>query len=70
MPDEPTPEPDPAVEGEVVDDIALQPDAPPRTTSAATRVAPADTGYTSSGVPTFESVREDRDPLRHGHRRR
>jgi phage shock protein A len=57
MPDEPTPEPDPAVEGEVVDDIALQPDTPP-TTSVTTPVEPADTGYTPSGVPTFESVRE------------
>jgi hypothetical protein len=58
MPDEPTPEPDPAVEGEVVDDIALQPDTPPPTTAAAAPVEPADTGYTPSGVPTFESVRE------------
>ena len=58
MPDEPTPEPDPAVEGEVVDDIALQPDTPPTTASAATPVEPPDTGYTPSGVPTFESVRE------------
>ena len=53
MPDEPTPEPDPAVEGEVVDDIALEPDAPsPRPAE------PADTGYTPGGVPTFDSVRE------------
>jgi phage shock protein A len=51
MPDEPTPEPDPAVEGEVVDDIALEPDAPSPT-------EPADTGYTPGGVPTFDSVRE------------
>ena len=58
MPDEPTPEPEPAVEGEVVDDIALQPDTPPTTASAATPAEPADTGYTPSGVPTFESVRE------------
>ena len=58
MPDEPTPEPEPAVEGEVVDDIALQPDTPPTTTSAATPAEPPDTGYTPSGVPTFESVRE------------
>jgi phage shock protein A len=54
MPDEPTPEPDPTAEGEAVDDIALQPDNPPPTAP----VQPADTGYTSSGVPTFESVRE------------
>jgi phage shock protein A len=58
MPDEPTPEPDPAVEGEVVDDVALQPDTTPTSTSAAAPVEPADTGYTSSGVPTFDSVRE------------
>jgi hypothetical protein len=62
MPDEPTPEPDPAVEGEVVDDIALQPDTPPPATAAPVPppppTEPADTGYTPSGVPTFESVRE------------
>jgi hypothetical protein len=54
MPDEPTPEPEPAVEDEAVDDIALQPDTPPPAAPA----QPADTGYTSGGVPTFESVRE------------
>jgi phage shock protein A len=54
MPDEPTPEPEPATEGEAVDDIALQPDTPP----SAPPVQPADTGYTPSGVPTFDSVRE------------
>ena len=54
MPDEPTPEPDPAVEGEAVDDIALQPD----TLSPVAPVQPVDTGYTPSGVPTFDSVRE------------
>jgi hypothetical protein len=61
MPDEPTHEPDPAVEGEVVDDIALQPDSPPPTTAApvpAPQAEPADTGYNPGGVPTFESVRE------------
>ena len=42
MPDEPTPEPEPA------------PEAAP----SAAPVEPVDTGYTSSGVPTFESVRE------------
>lgn len=57
MPDEPAPEPDPAVEGEVVDDVALEPDTTPASTSAA-QVEPADTGYTPSGVPTFDSVRE------------
>jgi hypothetical protein len=61
MPDEPTPEPDPAVEGEVVDDIALEPDAPsPITATPAPPppAEPADTGYTPGGVPTFDSVRE------------
>jgi hypothetical protein len=57
MPDEPTPEPEPAVEGKAVDDIALQPDTPPDTPPAAP-VPPVDTGYTPSGVPTFDSVRE------------
>jgi phage shock protein A len=59
MPDEPTPEPEPAVEGDAVDDVALQPDAPPPPAApAALPVEPAETGYTPSGVPTFESVRE------------
>jgi phage shock protein A len=42
MPDESTPEPEPAAEA--------TPTPPP--------AAPADTGYTPSGVPTFDSVRE------------
>jgi phage shock protein A len=42
MPDEPTPEPEPAAEA-----APSQAPAPP-----------VDTGYTSGGVPTFESVRE------------
>jgi phage shock protein A len=42
MPDEPTPEPEPATEA----------------TPAPTPVEPVDTGYTPSGVPTFDSVRE------------
>lgn len=45
MPDEPTPEPEPAAE------------TTPTTTPAAP-VEPVDTGYTPSGVPTFDSVRE------------
>ena len=43
MPDEPTPEPESAIE-------AHPAEAPPP--------AAVDTGYTPSGVPTFESVRE------------
>lgn len=54
MPDEPTPKPEPAIEGEVVDDTARQPEAAPP-------AEPADTGYTPGGVPTFESVREKID---------
>jgi phage shock protein A len=46
MPDEPTPEPEPAAE------------TAPTTTQAATPVEPVDTGYTPGGVPTFDSVRE------------
>ena len=46
MPDEPTPEPEPAAE------------TTPTTTPAAAPVEPVDTGYTPSGVPTFDSVRE------------
>jgi phage shock protein A len=54
MPDEPTVEPEPAVEDDAIDDVALQPDSPP----PAAPVQPEDTGYTPSGVPTFDSVRE------------
>lgn len=57
MPDEPTPEP--AVEGESVDDIALQPNTPPSSDAPPPApVEPVDTGYTRGGVPTFDSVRE------------
>ncbi|ULE32569.1 PspA/IM30 family protein [Mycobacterium sp. IDR2000157661] len=48
MPDESTPEPEPAVEAEVVE---------PKP-EATTPVEPVDTGYTPGGVPTFDSVRE------------
>jgi phage shock protein A len=41
-----------------VDDVALQPDTAQPTTAAAVPVEPPDTGYTASGVPTFDSVRE------------
>jgi phage shock protein A len=58
MPDEPTPAPDPPDEDETVDDLALQPDTAPTSTPAAAPAEPAATGYTPSGVPTFESVRE------------
>lgn len=61
MPDEPTPEPvtpepEPAAEGEVVDDVALQPESPSSTPAPVPE--PVDTGYTPGGVPTFDSVRE------------
>jgi phage shock protein A len=49
MPDEPTPEPEtaePAAE------------ATPTATPSAAPAEPVDTGYTPSGVPTFDSVRE------------
>src|SRR5258707_4301581 len=46
MPDESTPEPEPAAEA--------TPSAPP----AAAPADPVDTGYTPSGEPTFDSVRE------------
>jgi phage shock protein A len=42
MPDESTPEPEPAAEA----------------TPVAAPAEPVDTGYTPSGVPTFDSVRE------------
>lgn len=49
MPDEPTPEPE-----------AAEPaaEASPRAVPAPPPAEPVDTGYTPSGVPTFESVRE------------
>ena len=47
MPDESTPEPEPAAEA--------TPAPPPAGTPQA---GPVDTGYTPSGVPTFDSVRE------------
>jgi phage shock protein A len=46
MPDESTPEPEPAAQ------------ATPSAAPAATPAEPVDTGYTPSGVPTFDSVRE------------
>ena len=59
MPDEPTPTPeptpDPPAEPAAATDPAPLPPAEPTTTQP---VGPVDTGYTASGVPTFESVRE------------
>src|SRR3954451_3688049 len=49
MPDEPTPEPEPA---------APEPESAAEAAASAAPVQPVDTGYTSGGVPTFESVRE------------
>ena len=47
MPDESSPEPEPAAEA--------TPTPPPAETPQA---VPVDTGYTPGGVPTFDSVRE------------
>ena len=56
MPDEP----DPAPEPESTPEPEPKPESEPEATAPVTPapVAPADTGYTPSGVPTFESVRE------------
>jgi phage shock protein A len=67
MPDEPTPTPvptsDPPAEPtadppagptEATDPVPL----PPAQSTTTQPVEPVDTGYTASGVPTFESVRE------------
>jgi phage shock protein A len=50
MPDETTPEPEAATAPEPAPGPGPTPTPPP--------VEPVDTGYTPSGVPTFESVRE------------
>jgi phage shock protein A len=47
MPDEPTPEPEPAAEP-----------TPAPHEAAPAPAEPVDTGYTPGGVPTFDSVRE------------
>jgi phage shock protein A len=49
MPDEPTPEPEPAAEP-TPEPVESAPGPAP--------VEPVDTGYSPGGVPTFESVRE------------
>src|SRR6266550_7641864 len=53
MPDEPTPEPEPAEPAS-----ETTPSATPTATPSAAPAEPVDTGYTPSGVPTFDSVRE------------
>ena len=57
MPDEPSAEPEAATPPEEPTPPEPTPAAPPPVVPVEP-VAPADTGYTSSGVPTFESVRE------------
>jgi phage shock protein A len=49
MPDEHTPEPEPAV---------AEPQPTAETAPSAAPAEPVDTGYTPGGVPTFDSVRE------------
>jgi hypothetical protein len=59
MPDEPSPEPEATAEPEP--EPSPEPEAGPEPASTPPPpmpVEPADTGYTPSGVPTFESVRE------------
>ena len=51
MPDEPTPEPEPSAE-------TTPTTTPAEPTPVTTPVEPVNTGYTPSGVPTFDSVRE------------
>jgi hypothetical protein len=53
MPDEPRPEPEAIAELEATPQPQPAPPAP-----APPPAEPVDTGYTPSGVPTFESVRE------------
>jgi phage shock protein A len=61
MPDEPTPTPEPTADppADLTADAPAEPtaDAPAQPTTTQP-VEPVDTGYTASGVPTFESVRE------------
>jgi phage shock protein A len=56
MPDESTPEPEPAAEAEPAESVPAE-----HAESVPTESVPAepvDTGYTPGGVPTFDSVRE------------
>jgi phage shock protein A len=48
MPDESTPEPEPAAEADPAESVPPESVAP----------EPVDTGYTPGGVPTFDSLRE------------
>jgi hypothetical protein len=57
MPDEPSPEPEATAEPEPSPEPEATP-APASTPPPLPAAPPADTGYTPSGVPTFESVRE------------
>jgi hypothetical protein len=56
MPDEPTPEPEPAVPE--VEPADPEPEAAAEVVPSPAPAQPTDTGYTAGGVPTFESVRE------------
>jgi phage shock protein A len=61
MPDEPTPTPEPTSDppAEPTAESPAEPTADPSAQPTTTQpVEPVDTGYTASGVPTFESVRE------------
>ena len=61
MPDEPDPAPEPESTPEPHSKPESEPEPTahePTTPVTPAPVAPADTGYTPSGVPTFESVRE------------
>lgn len=51
MPDEPAQEPEGTTEAAVTPEPVVDPTPPPP-------AEPVDTGYTPTGVPTFESVRE------------
>ena len=61
MPDDPTPEPEPAIDAEVVDGEVVDGEVVEPEPAATVPVEPVDTGYTPGGVPTFESVREKID---------
>jgi hypothetical protein len=64
MPDEPaeepeaTAEPDPIVESEIVESEIVESELVGDPGPATAPAEPVDTGYTTGGVPTFDSVRE------------